>query len=141
MRLRHVVVILACLVSVLTGPWSHSVAQAQQAPSGTPRTGTIVSINRAASSFVMSTIVSGSPRQITVLAQRFTQISALRQGVPSPASFSSLAVGDRIVVNVLTLDSGLALALSTQIVSKGTSGSVPSSVGAASAGSGTPGAT
>jgi hypothetical protein len=70
---RHGIVALACLIGVLTGPWSHSEAQAQQAPSGITREGTIVSINRAASSFVMSA-VSGNPRQITVLAQRFTQI-------------------------------------------------------------------
>jgi hypothetical protein len=140
MRLRYLIVILACLISVLTGPSSHSVAQAQQAPSSITRAGTIISINRAASSFVLST-VSGSPRQITVLAQRFTQISALRQGVPSSVSFASLAVGDRVVVNVLTLDSGMALALTTQIVARGTSGSVPSSACVASAGSGTGAAT
>lgn len=53
MGLRHRIVALACLVGVLTGSWSYSVAQAQQASSGIIREGTIISINRAASSFVL----------------------------------------------------------------------------------------
>jgi hypothetical protein len=119
MRLAQMVLVLACLMGLAAGPWSSSAVAAQQTSPVVTREGTIVSIDRPAGSFVMS-MTRGAPRQMTVLAQRFTEFFVARQGTVVPASFASLAVGDRVVVGMLVLATGQAVAVSAHVVSRGT---------------------
>lgn len=99
------VLTLAFLVILVTGSWSFSAVEAPPTPVGITREGTISAINPATSSFVLS-MASGNPRRVTVFVQKFTQMLVARQGRLVPVAFGSLAVGDRIAVNMLTLDNG-----------------------------------
>lgn len=136
--------ILVVLCGLLTGPWTRSVAEAQQTSPRVTREGTVVSINREASSFVMST-PNAIPREVTVLAQKFPEITVTRQGAVVPASFASLAVGDRVIVQMLMLANGQAVAVTTHVVSRAPTraptGNVPATSSGRPAGTGQTGAT
>lgn len=120
MRLAQGVLILALLAGIVTGPWAGFVVQAQPASPEVTREGTILSINRGASSFTMST--GTPPRDLTVLARGFTAISVARQGTSVAGSFASLAVGDHIVVHMMALANGQALAVAAHVVSRAAAG-------------------
>ena len=138
MRLAQAVLISACVLGLVTGPWASSVVKAQPGSPEVIREGTIVSINRQAGSFTIST---GSPRrELTVLARGFTAISVARQGKTVSGSFASLAVGDYVVVHGLMLANGQALALSTNVSSRAPAGgpTTGSAQAGTSSASGTP---